>query len=343
MDFEYDEGERARARELGKSMIADSVVERDRAAGWSAEAVRALGSEGLFDTNCPIVLSQRLIGLAEGSGDAGLSLAWAAHTITCMLPIEQFGTSALCARLLPALASGTVIGAFAHAERDGVRAVACASGWRLDGVQPRVINAPVADVFVVRAGTAMFVVERGTAGVQVGARLETSGLRTAMIGELRLSGCELAADSRLGDQHTLAWMRRWQRACLLAPWVGLLGVLVSQCELVARERGASQSLRARLADLGIRQALCERVQARAAWRLTHAGAALEQELAVAAAMLGDSIVTMTGAAQRDFGEPLGVAGPLERLARDAATLVCLLETRAAPRATIAANLFGFMD
>jgi alkylation response protein AidB-like acyl-CoA dehydrogenase len=341
MDFEYDDETRARTRELGEAVVAGSVIERDRAAGWDPSLFRAIGSAGIFEASNASVANQRLIGLGEGSRDAGLALAATLHLIGCMLPIAEFGSSSLRARQLPGLVRGEAVGALAHAEPEGVRAVACADGWRLDGVQTRVVNAPIADVFVVRAGAAMFVVERGTAGLHVGARLETTGLRTAMVGDLRLINCEVAADHRLGELPTLEWMRRRQRASLLAPWVGLLSALVSQCEATARERIASQPQRASLVDLRIRQALCERVVARAVWRLTFGGQTLEQELAVASALLGDATISMTQAAMRDFAEPLGRAGLVERLARDASTLARLIEAREAPRRTIAAALLEF--
>jgi alkylation response protein AidB-like acyl-CoA dehydrogenase len=347
MDFEYDDEERVRARELGEAVVAGSVIERDRAAGWDPSLFRALGRAGVFETRNASVATERLIGLGEGSRDAGLALAATLHLIGCTLPIAELGSSSLRARQLPGLLRGEVVGALAHAEPEGVRAVECADGWRLEGVQPRVVNAPIADVFVVRAGAAMFVVERGTAGLQVGARLETTGLRTAMVGELRLLDCEVPAEHRLGpaggtgrhdEPSILEWMRHRQRACLLAPWVGLLGALVLQCEAAARERGASQPQRASLVDLRIRAALCERVVTRAAWRLVVGGEALEQDLAVAGALLGDATMSMTQAAMRDFAEPLGCAGLVERLARDASTLARLIEAREAPRRTIAAAL-----
>jgi alkylation response protein AidB-like acyl-CoA dehydrogenase len=346
MDFEHDDEERARVRDLGEAVVAGSVIERDRAASWDPSLFRAIGSAGMFEAPNASVANQRLIGLGEGSRDAGLALAATLHLIGCMQPIAEFGSSLLRARLLPGLARGEAVGALAHAEPEGVNAVACADGWRLDGIQTRVVNAPIADVFVVRAGAAMFVVERGTAGLQVGTRLETTGLRTAMIGELRLLNCVITADHRLGpgrldELSMLEWMRHRQRACLLAPWVGLLAALVSQSENAARERGASQPQRASLVDLRIRQALCERVLARAAWRLMAGGEALEQDLAVASSLLGDATVSMTQAAMRDFAEPLGCSGLVERLARDASTLARLVEAREAPRRTIAAALLEF--
>lgn len=348
MDFEHDERERARACEFGESVIAGSLVARDRAGRWDGELVRAMGAADLLGSDASaVVLSQRLIGFAKGSGDAGLALAWACHAIGCAA-IERVGSLVQRHRYLPALARGEWLGGLALAEHERVRAHPSTSGWRLEGSKTRVVNAPVADVFVVSArgdspdDTAIFVIDRGSPGLHVGPRIETSGLRTATIAALHFDGCELPGECRLGDADTFGLLARWQRACLLAPWVGLLDALIEACVVKAREQGTQPS-RALLADLRIRGELCRRVQARAAWRLDHGGPELDRELAVANAMLGESIAAMTHAAANGFAEPLGSAGPIERLARDASTSTRLLDPPERERAAVADLLLGFTD
>jgi alkylation response protein AidB-like acyl-CoA dehydrogenase len=351
MDFEQDERERGLAREFGESVIAGSLIARDQAATWDGALIRALAVAGSVAADpSALVLSQRLIGFAEGSGDAGLALAWASHTIGCTIAIDRAATPEQRARYLPMLTRGECLGGLAHAEPERVRARPSGpkgEGWRLEGTKTRVVNAPVADLFVVSAccdpqgDIAIFLVDRGSPGLHVGARIETPGLRTATIGALTFEGCELPAASRLGDGHTFALIRRWQRACLLAPAVGLLGVLVDACFAAGRRR-ASQPERALLADLRIRIALCRHVQSRAAWRLDHGGDELERELAIASAMLGESLASMAHAAHV-FAEPLGSPGPIERLARDASTLTRLFDDAEPARAVVAASLLGSID
>ena len=203
MDFEPDlhaDTARARARELG-SRFAQSAIERDREGRWTLEPFLALGSAGLLaggsasgllersEVASPLVLSEALIGFGEGSGDAGLAHAWVSHTIGCLLPIVEFGPASLRERWLPGLICGESIGAIADAAREGVQAHRSPKGWRLEGVQPAVVNAPIADIFVVRAGASTFVVERGAPGLEIGPRIASAGLRSATIAELRFAGC----------------------------------------------------------------------------------------------------------------------------------------------------------
>jgi alkylation response protein AidB-like acyl-CoA dehydrogenase len=348
MDF-HDDGshDRARAREFAVATIAGSLVERERAGRWDASLWRMLGEASLLGVCLPVEhggggrsvvsLCDSLIGFAEGSLDAGLAHAWAAHAIASVA-IASFGTLAQRRAHLPGLARGERVAA--HARLEGsVRARGAM--WRLDG-SARVLNGPVAEVFVVGAelesgGWATFVVERGHPGLRVGEREEQLGLGTAAIGELRFVDCELGPDSLLGSPGSaepLALMRRWVRACQFAPWVALLDELVRIG--LARGCGRSQTTRALLADMRIRVELCRRVQARAAWRLEHGGEALERELAVASTLLGDAIATVTHDAARVWA-----TDPVARMARDALVVGQLWEGPERARAAVAASLFDF--
>ena len=333
--------------------IAGSLVERDRTGRWDAGAWRAMGAGGLLGVCLPIehggggrsavALHDALIGFAQASLDAGLAHAWAAHTISANA-IARFGTLAQRREHLPALACGERVGAFARVE-GSVRMTG--GSFRVDG-HARVLNGPVAHVFVIGAkseggGWATFVIERGVAGMQVGEREDCVGLRTASIGELRFVNCEIGADALLGSRvsgEPLAWVRRWQRACELAPWVGLLSELVRISG--SRAHGRSQTIRALLADMQIRVELCRRVQARAAWRLEHGGDTQDRELAVASTLLGDAIATLPHEAARAFAA-YASADPIERMARDAAVVGQLWEGPERARAALAASMFDFSD
>jgi alkylation response protein AidB-like acyl-CoA dehydrogenase len=349
MEFHDDVShDRVRAREFAAGAIAGSLGERDRASRWDAALWRALGEAGLLGICLPVehggggrsavALCDALIGFAQGCLDAGLAHAWAAHTIGCGVALASFGTLAQRHEHLPGLARGERVGAFARVEGQVRRRGA---SWRLDG-SARVLNGPVADLFVVGAkldggGWVTFVVERGHAGLQVGEREEQVGLRTATIGQLRFVDCELGADALLGSpgsSESLALVRRWQRACQLAPWVGLLDELVRIG--LAHGCGRSQTSRALLADMRIRVELCRRVQARAAWRLERGGEGLERELAVASSLLGDAVAAMTHEAARVWA-----VEPVARMARDAAAVGGLWEGPERARAAVAATLFDF--
>lgn len=354
MDTDRMTSAREQARAFAEREIAGSVGARDREARWDPALFSRMGEAGLLGALFPrehgggawsaIEFAQAMIGLGEGSGDGGLALAWAAHTLGCGVPIWLEGHVEQRRRHLPGLCSGATLGAWAHGERGvagdpvGVqtRATRQAGGWLLAGRKTWVVNAPHADLFVVtaltdpargRGGVSAFVVERDAPGLFVEPRIETAGVRTVGIAELVLDGCAVPEDSLLGaeGEGLRAWraVQRWERGCLLAPWLGLARAALAQAVAHARAHvqfGASladsQSARARLADMKIRLDLCERLQLRAAWQLEGGDRHAERDLVVARLFAGESLAWIAGEAAR-LCAPLRFEHALERLSRDA--------------------------
>jgi alkylation response protein AidB-like acyl-CoA dehydrogenase len=197
-----------------------------------------------------------------------------------------------------------------------------------------VIDAANATVFVIATWAGTYRVERGSPGLRIGERIETTGLRSVAIARLHFDERELPVECRIGDEGTFALIRRRQRACSTAVAVGLLGALVEACTIAARERRVGQATRAVLADLRIRSEVCRRVQARAR-------AQAEYELAIATAMLGEQLASVAHVAMHRFAEPLGSPGPIDRLANAASTLARLLDDPERVRTEVAASLLGF--
>lgn len=115
--------------------------------------------------------------------------------------------------LLPRLAGGDLVGAFAHGEAQSryepcdveTRARRDGDAWVLDGAKSFVLNGDAADLFVIsarvcgtatdRAGLALFLVPAETPGLQVGGYATRDGSHAA---DLVLAGVRLAADRCLG-------------------------------------------------------------------------------------------------------------------------------------------------
>lgn len=349
MDAEQHAAQRARGRDLAQE-IAGTVVARDREARWDGALLRRLGAAGLLaagDAATPAAaLCAALTGLGEGCGDGGLALAWGAHTLGCAVPIARLGSEAQRRRHLPGLHRGEQVGAWAHreaavaGERTGVttRARRRPGGWTLTGRKTWVVNGPVADVLIVTAvtdpsrgaaGVSSFIVERDAPGLAFGPRVASAGARTAEIAELVLDGCELGEHGLLADEgagltRTLRLVQRWERGCMLAPWLGILRAALARTvdfvggalqfgEPLAR----SQAVRARLADMRIRLELCERLQARSAAQLDQGDEAGERELAAARLFIGAALAEVARDAASICGpEAQALGHPLERLARD---------------------------
>ena len=135
----------------------------------------------------------------------------------CGMTIQLGGPDELRARYLPALVAGKKIGAYALSEpgagsdagalhttarRDGDRYV-------LDGAKTFITNAPIADVFAVFAtvdreagakGITGFVVERDTAGLEVGPSDAKMGLHGSTTAQLFFREAAVPADQRIGEE-----------------------------------------------------------------------------------------------------------------------------------------------
>ena len=224
MDFQYTEEQQ---------LLADSVARlaeqhydfeaRKRViaseSGHSAEAWRQLAELGLTALTLPA---------EQGGFDGGaLDMVATMETIGQSLMLEplvstvglgarliaRLGDQAQQQALLPAVAEGRLMLAFAHAEHDSrhdpaqvsTRAESHAGGWRLSGSKSLVVDAPLAGKLIVSARTAgepaeavglsLFVVDATASGLQMKTR-RTNDNRGAA--DLTLDGVQLPANALLG-------------------------------------------------------------------------------------------------------------------------------------------------
>jgi acyl-CoA dehydrogenase family protein 9 len=145
--------------------------------------------------------------------DPTLSVVMGVHQSIGMKGIVLFGSDEQKARLLPGLASGRKLAAFALTEPNAgsdvrgleTRAERQADGsWRLDGTKHYIGNGSRADVLVTFARTGedrhtAFIVEKGMDGFEVGRRFDTMGLRGNDLRELRYEGVRVPPENVLGE------------------------------------------------------------------------------------------------------------------------------------------------
>ncbi len=148
--------------------------------------------------------------LARASGLADFALAMQGLG---SVPISLAGTDAQKRAVLPGIASGALVGAFALSEPDAgsdVAAIATTAardgpGWRLDGVKTWISNAGLADQYVVFArtgegpgakGLSAFVVDADAPGLDASQRIDV--IAPHPLGTLRLVGCRVGAERLLG-------------------------------------------------------------------------------------------------------------------------------------------------
>jgi len=219
--------ERARAAAKGTEARLDALSEREAA----LEALRIVRKAGLTpymvperdgganaDKLCgPETISTRVLCALRDE------LAWHHGLLDLLLveqglgsfPIALGGTSELRAEVLPAVANGTRIAAFALTEPDAgsnlsdiaLRATRTKQGWRLDGKKTFITNAGIADFYTVLArtrgepgeeGLSMFYVPAEARGLSV-APFEV--LAPHPIGEVTFDAIDVPERALLGREH----------------------------------------------------------------------------------------------------------------------------------------------
>lgn len=217
---------REAVRDFARNEIAPQAARADEEGRFPEEIVADMAELGFLGLPVPeeyggvgadllsYVLALEEISYACGS----TALTLAAHVSLATLPILYFGTEEQRQRYVPDLASGKTLGAFglteAHAGSDsgGTRTTARREGesYVLNGSKLYITNASRAGVFVVTArtgdsedgtrGISSFIVEKGTAGLEIGKREDKLGLRASDTCEVLFSDCRVPASQRLGDE-----------------------------------------------------------------------------------------------------------------------------------------------
>ena len=191
------------------------------------------------------------LSLPEEHGGAGLSLAETAPVVTCLARHDRsvattvglhnglgtaalvaFGSAELQAELLPALASGSTVAAFAATEAGAgsdlmsvsTRGTEVGGELRLDGAKVFVTNGGLADVFTVlvstpglggRRGHSLVIVRGDDRGLTVGPEEHKLGLRGSSTTPIYFEDVRLPLNRVIGEAgrgmdyagHSLAWGR----------------------------------------------------------------------------------------------------------------------------------------
>jgi hypothetical protein len=276
MDFSFCE-EQQSIRELARGILdAEATQERLRAAertpDWSDDAAwKELAQANLLGIAIPEAFGGMGMGLRElcvlfeELGRAALPSAAFASLALGALPLARFGSAAQQRAWLPRVASGaaTLSAALDDANSADVfvpatRARRDDAGWLLDGAKRFVPHARRADAILVPArtsdGSAVFVVERGSAGIALEAITTSSG---EPLFSLTLLGVRVSDDARLPADggEILRWLHPRALVALAALHVGVCDRALTITADYTRERkqfgvpiGSFQAVQHREAD-----------------------------------------------------------------------------------------------
>jgi alkylation response protein AidB-like acyl-CoA dehydrogenase len=211
---------RALAREFAQAEIEPYAADWNREHRFPRDLFDKLGELGLMGVCVPEelggagadFLSYVLVLEELSRADAGVGVTVAVHTSAATLPIVRFGTDEQQEELVPPLARGERLGAFALTEAGAgsdarslrTRADADGDGWRITGAKQWTTNGGHAGTFVVfartDAGISCFVLDRERPGVHVTGEARKMGLHSSSTTDLVLDGVRAGRDRLLGEE-----------------------------------------------------------------------------------------------------------------------------------------------
>ena len=285
-----------------------------------------------------LCLARETLGRASGLADFALAMQGLGSA-----PVTLFGREEQKQALLPGIATGALIGAFALSEPDAgsdvgaISTTATRDGnlWRLDGVKTWISNAGLADRYVVFArtgegpgtkGLSAFIVDADTRGLDASERIDV--IAPHPLGTLRLTDCSVPADRLLGQpgqgfkiaMATLDVFRSTVGAAALGFARRALDEALARTRkrrLFGRALAEFQLTQASLGDMAIAVDASALLVYRAAWTKDVAGTRVTREASMAKLFATESAQQVIDAALQLFGGLGVVRGTtVERLYRE---------------------------
>jgi acyl-CoA dehydrogenase len=226
----FDDGHRKLAGELEAwagnvlpPLLRGSEDSSDAVYSCVGRLVAELGKSGLLRVCVPrayggerenldvrsLCLAREIMGRASGLADFALAMQGLGSA-----PVTLYGREDQKRSILPRVAAGTALAAFALSEPDAGSDVSAISTtatrdgkfWHLDGVKTWISNAGLAAFYVVFArtgqepgtkGLSAFIVDADSPGLDASERIDV--IAPHPLGMLRFTGCRVPAESMLGE------------------------------------------------------------------------------------------------------------------------------------------------
>jgi alkylation response protein AidB-like acyl-CoA dehydrogenase len=356
---------RALARRFADEVVAPRAADWDREHRFPREVLEQLGELGLMGVCVPErhggagagYLAYALVLEELSRADAGLGVTVAVHTGAGTLPILAHGTPEQVDRLVPPLAQGHELAAFALTEPEaGSDAAALrtkAQDGRLTGAKQWITNGSYAHTFVVFARDpderiSTYLVRRGADGFRAVREEEKLGLNSSSTADLAFEDtpAERLGEPGAGMRIALSTLDGG-RIGIAAQAVGIAQGALNLATAYAKERrafgrpiGGFQAIQHKLADMQTEIEAARALTWRAA-RLKEAGRPHTVEGAQAK-------LFASAMARRQTGEAIQVLGgygytkefPAERYYRDAKVTELYEGTSEIQRLVIARALLG---
>ena len=213
-------------RQFSRNVVAENAAERDQKKEFPAHICEKMSELGLMGMMIPFEYNGSdadTVGYALALVEIAYSCASTAiimsvhNSIVCE-SIYRFGTEEQKQKFLKPLAAGKRIGAIALTEPDAgsdpvkqsTTAVRDGDTYVLNGFKRFITSGKSSGTIILTArtdaskghkGISMFIVEKGTPGLYVGATENKLGLRASDTTDLTLQDCRIPADNLLGSEE----------------------------------------------------------------------------------------------------------------------------------------------
>jgi len=215
----------AMVRDFAREVVMPTAAERDRTGEFPAKNLKKMGELGLMGMNVPTeyngagvdTVSYSLALQEVAYACASTAVIMSVHNSVACGPIYLFGSDYLKETYLRPLAAGEKIGSFALTEAGAgsdpasqqAKAVRDGDSYIINGTKMFITSGKNSDMTVVTAytdrnqkhrGISAFIVEKGSAGFQVGKEEDKMGLRASDTVELIFEDCRVPAENLLGHE-----------------------------------------------------------------------------------------------------------------------------------------------
>ena len=215
----------ARAREVAEKFVRPVAAELDRTGDYPWSVIQALKDHNLMGIWIPEAYGGHGAGVLDmcvvveelSRACGGMGVAYAVNALGSF-PIVLGGTEEQKRRWLPAVATGEKLIAFGLSEKWSgsdagsliARAAKDGDSYVLNGEKKWNTNGGAATIYTIYASTSpdrgtrgisAFVVEKGTAGFEIGKREDTMGIRCVPVHELHFRDCRVPEGNLLGGKE----------------------------------------------------------------------------------------------------------------------------------------------
>ncbi len=378
MEFELGEDQllmKEAAREFAEKKLMPIAEKMDEEEAVPREIFRELGELGYFG----MLLPEKYGGLELDTlsyvcameelarGSAGVMVGLSVHNSLCCRAIYDWGSDCLKDKYLPRMASGEFFGAYCLSEPGSgtdagsltTQAIEKDGQYILNGTKSWVTSAGYADVFIVfvstdrslgSKGISCLIVDKGTPGMELGAKERKMGLKPSDTRQVMFADCAVPKENLIGEKNQgfkiALSLLDGGRIGIASQAVGIAQAAFEEAFKYAHERvqfdqpiANFQAIQFKLADMALKIESARLMTYSAAWKKDRLGREAAKYCSMAKLLASETANFVANqAVQIHGGYGYVKEYPVERYFRDARVTEIYEGTSEAQRMVIFRNL-----